>query len=273
MTKQVIQWVTNESEPRQYTLIQIMEIVEGDRIKSYKEMVETCRFVGLLDSSYPLENERQTLSYYPSSTDRERILNKFFKFKAMSHVPQKDGTVKILGPFDSTRRAMSAYRKEYNRQFGLTPTFAYNCDAILTAYLKNYDADFSKYDEVRRKDADDANLTFYFTGKRCRNGHVKPRYVKSGKCLQCSDEHSKSWRADNKDRVNELNRIRKTKKRGTNMVDYTYQQKIGKAISVDYRKAINAMDCYVIMENNTYIALFKSFDDKKKFRVIVKGEK
>ncbi len=44
-----------------------------------------------------------------------------------------------------------------------------------------------------RKDARDAKLTTYFTGKPCKRGHDAPRYVNSGNCVVCNKLSNQSY--------------------------------------------------------------------------------
>lgn len=48
---------------------------------------------------------------------------------------------------------------------------------------------------ISRKDAKDAELKRYFTGKPCKHGHVAEHTVGDGKCVACGA----SWRAENRD--------------------------------------------------------------------------
>jgi hypothetical protein len=71
---------------------------------------------------------------------------------------------------------------------------------------------------ISRKDAKAKGLKHYFTGKPCKNGHIGLRRVSETGCSTCSYLNVKkwrkenreksraidaSWRAKNKDRVNE----------------------------------------------------------------------
>ncbi len=42
---------------------------------------------------------------------------------------------------------------------------------------------------ISRKEARDAGMLRYFTGKPCKHGHITERQVSSGNCFQCSREH------------------------------------------------------------------------------------
>ena len=39
--------------------------------------------------------------------------------------------------------------------------------------------------EIKREDARNLGLLYYFTGKSCKNGHVDFRYTKGGACRSC----------------------------------------------------------------------------------------
>jgi len=41
-----------------------------------------------------------------------------------------------------------------------------------------------------RREAVDAGLTFYFTGKPCKSGHMMPRYAKTGSCKGCQHNYN-----------------------------------------------------------------------------------
>lgn len=47
---------------------------------------------------------------------------------------------------------------------------------------------------------------WYFTGKPCKQGHVAPRRYDDCKCVECCNEKSRKWRADNPERVLEQSR-------------------------------------------------------------------
>lgn len=58
---------------------------------------------------------------------------------------------------------------------------------------------------ISRKQAIEANLMFYFTGKPCKKGqHIDKRYTNNGHCFSCSKNrkgYHKLWYNENKDRV------------------------------------------------------------------------
>lgn len=48
---------------------------------------------------------------------------------------------------------------------------------------------------ITRKDAVEAKMQQYFTGRPCKRGHIAQRYVQSGACTMCISESSKATRA------------------------------------------------------------------------------
>jgi hypothetical protein len=46
--------------------------------------------------------------------------------------------------------------------------------------------------KISRKEALASNLSKYFTGKLCKQGHISERYASNGACVQCSQIKSKS---------------------------------------------------------------------------------
>lgn len=38
---------------------------------------------------------------------------------------------------------------------------------------------------MKRREAFEAKLTRFFTGRACKNGHISERYVSTGSCIQC----------------------------------------------------------------------------------------
>lgn len=47
------------------------------------------------------------------------------------------------------------------------------------------------YTIISRNEAKRQNLTKYFTGSPCVNGHISPRYTKNGICWECQKQRSK----------------------------------------------------------------------------------
>ena len=52
---------------------------------------------------------------------------------------------------------------------------------------KNYKPKMEDFPETRKHALALGSLK-YFTGKKCRNGHVSPRYTKTGSCCICDRE-------------------------------------------------------------------------------------
>lgn len=52
-------------------------------------------------------------------------------------------------------------------------------------------------DEISRKDAIEKGLMRYYTGKRCRNGHLSERYTSTRVCIECLSD----WRAANMPKI------------------------------------------------------------------------
>lgn len=60
---------------------------------------------------------------------------------------------------------------------------------------------------VKRKDAVEAGLRFYFTGKPCKHGHIDQRYsCVGGGCVRCISIRTKQWIADNEERYDAVSR-------------------------------------------------------------------
>jgi hypothetical protein len=45
-----------------------------------------------------------------------------------------------------------------------------------------------------RKSARAAGGTFYFTGRRCKRGHVAERYAHNGECVICARLRAAQWK-------------------------------------------------------------------------------
>lgn len=54
-------------------------------------------------------------------------------------------------------------------------------------------------DIISRKNAREQNLTFYFTGKPCKRGHIDQRYVSTSDCVTCKEQRGKQWYEDNRE--------------------------------------------------------------------------
>lgn len=47
---------------------------------------------------------------------------------------------------------------------------------------------------ISKKEAKEKSLGFYYTGEKCKNGHLSKRYVKDSKCVECvSERNSKRY--------------------------------------------------------------------------------
>jgi hypothetical protein len=64
---------------------------------------------------------------------------------------------------------------------------------------------------VGRAEAKAKGLKRFFTGKGCRKGHVAPRFVSTGWCIECKNIAAKAWRENNKEHC--LKKGREEKKR------------------------------------------------------------
>ena len=47
---------------------------------------------------------------------------------------------------------------------------------------------------ISRKEAKEKGLKRYFTGKRCKNGHIAQRLVSSFGCVICENERAQAWK-------------------------------------------------------------------------------
>lgn len=50
---------------------------------------------------------------------------------------------------------------------------------------------------VTRQSAKEAGIKRFFTGTPCIHGHICERYVADGKCIECCQEKTRKWYADN----------------------------------------------------------------------------
>ena len=48
-----------------------------------------------------------------------------------------------------------------------------------------------------RQDAKKQNLVHYFTGKKCRWGHISQRFTSTGQCVTCMENLGKQHRSEN----------------------------------------------------------------------------
>jgi len=49
---------------------------------------------------------------------------------------------------------------------------------------------------VTRMEAAKSGLNRFYTGKKCRNGHLSERYVLNGTCVQCAFESANRHRSE-----------------------------------------------------------------------------
>lgn len=50
---------------------------------------------------------------------------------------------------------------------------------------------------ISREEARKLGLTFFFTGKPCKNGHIAKRYIKGNQCLDCKNNNRNRFRKNN----------------------------------------------------------------------------
>jgi hypothetical protein len=62
---------------------------------------------------------------------------------------------------------------------------------------------------ITKKEAQQKKLTFYFTGKPCKHGHISERLVKGGSCRECKNLISKKIREKDREKYNEYCRKKK----------------------------------------------------------------
>jgi hypothetical protein len=53
--------------------------------------------------------------------------------------------------------------------------------------------DLSNLDIISRREAKEKELTFYFTGKPCKHGHLTDRRVADGQCQECNRERARVY--------------------------------------------------------------------------------
>jgi hypothetical protein len=64
----------------------------------------------------------------------------------------------------------------------------------------------SDMDIIARQQAREQKLKRYFTGKPCRNGHLSERYVSTGQCKQCVDNHTAAKSPEEQERLRGIRR-------------------------------------------------------------------
>lgn len=62
-----------------------------------------------------------------------------------------------------------------------------------------------------RKDAKIIESLFYFTGNKCKNGHLDKRYTSKGVCKSCSLEQGRRYDSLNKERRSKQRKIERSK--------------------------------------------------------------
>lgn len=68
--------------------------------------------------------------------------------------------------------------------------------------------------------AEQAGLTHYFTGKRCRNGHLAKRYVSTWRCVDCTVSRVLAWQVANPEKKRaKQNRYQARKSKGQKLAD------------------------------------------------------
>ncbi len=56
--------------------------------------------------------------------------------------------------------------------------------------------------DMERRIAQDKGQMTYYTGKKCKHGHLSERYTKSGTCVACAKRRATLWRIKERDRYN-----------------------------------------------------------------------
>lgn len=67
---------------------------------------------------------------------------------------------------------------------------------------------------ISKQTAIQLNLTKYFTGKKCKHGHLAERYTNGGHCSECKKGHIKEWSENNKEKRLKSSREWKSRNRG-----------------------------------------------------------
>ena len=102
-----------------------------------------------------------------------------------------------------------------------------------------------------RKEAIAKGLSYYFTGKPCKHGHISKRFTVCGKCYKCHEEKMKTDHykqktkerlARNADKIRERAKLYRRKWRAENrelsrQIDRNYKQKNKERITENRRKA------------------------------------
>lgn len=67
---------------------------------------------------------------------------------------------------------------------------------------------------ISKQTAIQLNLLKYFTGKKCKHGHLAERYTNGGHCCECKKGHIKEWSENNKEKRLKSSREWKSRNRG-----------------------------------------------------------
>jgi hypothetical protein len=79
---------------------------------------------------------------------------------------------------------------------------------------------------VNKKEATEKGLTFYFTGKPCKHGHISERLVKGGSCRECKNSISAKKRNENREEYNRYCREKKREHYSSEKRKELYQKNI-----------------------------------------------
>jgi 5-methylcytosine-specific restriction endonuclease McrA len=60
-----------------------------------------------------------------------------------------------------------------------------------------------------RKEAIASGAKRFFTGEKCRRGHVATRYASTGQCSECLKENERKWRTENPQKARDDKQIRR----------------------------------------------------------------
>ncbi len=77
---------------------------------------------------------------------------------------------------------------------------------------------------LRRAEAKHLGLARYFTGKKCKHGHLSQRLVSNGSCIVCADDRQRRSRRDNPEKWREYDRLQ-----------YERDPEKARALSLDWR--------------------------------------
>lgn len=87
-------------------------------------------------------------------------------------------------------------------------------------------------DKISFKEAKDKKLKYYYTGKKCKNGHDSVRLVKGGSCKECKITYAKKYRDDisNKQKIKEYHKDRHLKLYSTEKRREIYEKSLEKSM-------------------------------------------